>query len=143
MQILGLSSAPRNIFQIPRAIFATTHRLFIPSKCKLWDLIQMLRSIFINFLVLFFKQQVNPASNFASFFSVVTHNYFLALALTYFGQKEPIKVIILCPCMKIHQIPHIIFASSSRFFFKFCITVQCDDTYSSITFYLILYTLWT
>ena len=137
-----------------------TLEISMPSKCKFWDFQVLpgtfskflvpflqqhivLRSIFINFLVSFFKQQVNPASNFASFFSVVTHNYFLALALTYFGQKEPIKVIILCPCMKIHQIPHIIFASSSRFFFKFCITVQCDDTYSSITFYLILYTLWT
>ena len=45
-------------------------------------------------------------------------------------QNEPIKVQIfrlMTACMKINQILNVIFETSSQFFFKYCITLQCND----------------
>ena len=48
------------------------------------------------------------------------------------GQKEPIKVQIFrlsTACTKINEIPYVIIQATSQFSFKFCITLQCHDTY--------------
>ena len=49
----------------------------------------------------------------------------------YFGQKDPIKVPILAvlssALVKICQIRHVIFQTTSQFFFKFCTTLQCHE----------------
>ena len=34
---------------------------------------------------------------------------------------------LLSGWMKIHQIPHVIIETTSQFFFKFCITLQCHE----------------
>ena len=47
-----------------------------------------------------------------------------------FVLKDPIKVPILRlskALVKIFHIPHIIFQTTSQFFFKFCITLQCHE----------------
>ena len=47
-----------------------------------------------------------------------------------FGQKHPIKVPILTlpsVLVKICQIPHAIFQTTSQFFFKFCIALQFHE----------------
>ena len=35
---------------------------------------------------------------------------------------------LLSGCVKIHQIPHVTFESTSQSFFKLCITLQCHET---------------
>ena len=47
--------------------------------------------------------------------------------------KVPI-LRILCALVKITQIPHVIFQSTSQFFFKFCITLQCHEIQPPCTF---------
>ena len=44
---------------------------------------------------------------------------------------DPIKVQVLelsTACMKINQIPYVIFQATSQFSFKLCNTLQCYDT---------------
>ena len=48
----------------------------------------------------------------------------------YFGLMDSTKVPILSlpsALMKICHIPHVIFRTTSQFFFKFCITLQCHE----------------
>ena len=47
--------------------------------------------------------------------------------------KVPI-LRILCALVKICQIPHVIFQTTSQFFFKFCMTLQCHEIYSFVLF---------
>ena len=85
------------------------------------------------------KRQVNSSSIFSSFFIVMTHNSSgnFKLIHFYFGQKDPIKVPILAllsALVKIRQIPHVIFQTTSQFFFKFCITPLYVFSSSNIYF---------
>ena len=68
------------------------------------------------------KRQVSYSSNFSSFFIVIVHNLSVIFSscIFYSGQKDPIKVPILTlpsVLMKICQIPHAIFQTTSQFFF--------------------------
>ena len=80
------------------------------------------------------KRQVNSSSDFSSFFSAITRN---SSCIFYFRQKDPMKVPILTlssVVMKICQIPHVIFQTTSHFFFKFCMTPQCHELQLLCTF---------
>ena len=62
----------------------------------------------------------------------MTNNSILSSYNFYVGQKDPIKVPILTlsnALVKICQIPHVIFQTTSQFSFKFCITLQCHERY--------------
>ena len=53
--------------------------------------------------------------------------------------KGPMKIPILTlwnVLMKICQILHVIFQTTSQLFFKFCLTLQCHEIYSSVLFYV-------
>ena len=42
---------------------------------------------------------------------------------------------LLSGWVKLHQIPHVIFETTSQFFFKLCITLQCHERYVFCTFF--------
>ena len=61
----------------------------------------------------------------------ITPLQILSSYMLYFGQKNPIKVPILTlssALVKICHLPHVIFQTTSQFFFKFCITVSWKIT---------------
>ena len=63
--------------------------------------------------------------------------FFFSFNITYFLQKQPIKVLIFrlsSTHVKIHQIPHVIFQTKSQFFFKVWITLQCHERSFFCTF---------
>ena len=88
-------------------------------------------STFLKFPRWILKQKVRSSTIFVSFFIVITHNSTVNFKLiSYFGEKDPIKVPILTlsrALVKNCQIPHVIFQAASQFFCKFCITLQCDE----------------
>ena len=58
----------------------------------------------------------------------ITPLWILSSYFPYFGLKDPIIIPILrlqIALVKISYIPHVIFQTTSKFFFKFCITLQC------------------
>ena len=60
----------------------------------------------------------------------ITPLWILILYFFYFGIKDPIKIPILnlsSALVKISHMPHVIFQSTSQFFFKFWITLQCHE----------------
>ena len=94
----------------------------------------------------FLEPRVSFSSNFASHVSVIRHNssVLFHLKLICFEQKGPIKVQIFrlsTACMKISQIPNVMFQAKSQVSFKFCVTFQCHN--SSEIFLLKHYMLWT
>ena len=73
---------------------------------------------------------VNSFSNFAFFFIIITHNSPVNFKLIHFllGIKVPHKSPnfesqLSIALVKICQIPHVVFQTTSQFFFKFCITL--------------------
>ena len=97
----------------------------------------MFGSKFAKFLMLFFKVKVSSSSNFSSFFSVLTHN-----SSVHFWRKHNIlstkvahqSAYFQTSHFQIHQIPYVIFETKSQFFFKLCITLQCQETWLFRTF---------
>ena len=79
---------------------------------------------FAKFLMLFSKPQVSFSSNFLSLFSVKKDNssiLFLAQALYTLVKKNPLKykfLRFLSGRVKICQIPHVNFETTSQFLFK-------------------------
>ena len=72
--------------------------------------------------------------NIYSIFEVIFHDrtrlYHFSSNVTYFWQKYPIKVKTLwlfTAQVKTHQISCVIYQTKSDFFFKFWMTVQCDE----------------
>ena len=64
--------------------------------------------------------------------SLSSHNFSVdfKLSLSYFGLKDPINMPMLrlsIALVKICYIPHVIFQTTSQFFFKFRITLQCHE----------------
>ena len=60
----------------------------------------------------------------------ITPLWILSSYFSYFGLKDPINIPILrlsITLVKICHIPHVIFQTTSKFFFKFCITLQCHE----------------
>ena len=75
-----------------------------------------------------------------SFFIVMTHNLSVNCSsyFFYFVLNDPIKVPILrlsSALVKICRIPHVIFQTTSHFFFKFCITCQFHERQLFCTFF--------
>ena len=77
------------------------------------------------------NHKVRVYSNFASLFNVMKDNSSVFIWLR-----------LLRGWVKIHQIPHVIFETTSQFFFKLCTNLQCHDN-SSVLFQLKLYMIWT
>ena len=80
---------------------------------------------FAKFLMSFLEPRVSFSFNFASLFSARKHNssVFFHLNFICFGQKDLIKVQIFrlsTACMKINQIPYVIFQATCQFSFKVC-----------------------
>ena len=64
-----------------------------------------------------------------SYFSRYNSSVFFSSNITYYLQKQPIKVQIFrlsTACVKIHQSPYVIFQTKS-FFFKVWTTLQCNE----------------
>ena len=102
-----------------------------PNKSPNFRLSNVLWWKFAKFLMSFLKAQVSFFSNFASIPSNITSLYFFSLNILSFGQNQ---LIIKCKffrfsnaLMKICQIPHVIFQTTSQFFFKFYITLQYHE----------------
>ena len=64
----------------------------------------------------------------------MTHNSLVNLKLLHFllwikrSHQTPI-LRLLSALVKIYQVPHVIFQTTSQFFFKFCMTLQCHEIY--------------
>ena len=68
---------------------------------------------------------------------LITPLWILSSYFFYFGLKDPIKIPIsrfLSALVKICYIPHVIFQTTSQFFFKFCITLQYHERQLLCTF---------
>ena len=87
----------------------------------------------------FLNKKVSVYSNLASLFSVMKDNS------SVFFQLQPqilwTKIThrseifgLLSGWVKIYKIPHVIFETTSQFFFKLCITLQCHERLLFCTF---------
>ena len=82
----------------------------------------------------FWNHKVRVYSNFASLFSVMKDDSFVFLWLkpqilwTKIAHQSEVFGL-LSGWVKTHQIPNVIFESTSQIFFKLCITLQCHETY--------------
>ena len=75
--------------------------------------------------------------NHSSVSLIITPLYVCSLCIFNFGQKDPMKIPVLTlssVLMKICQIPHVIFQTTGRFFFKFFMTLHCHETELLCTF---------
>ena len=128
-------------FLKPKSFFTTKlHCIFLTqtlhtfyksslSKCKFSDF-ALLGLKFTKFLMSFCKQKVSFSSKFGSFFSVMRDHSSVLFRLKLYVLKVQISRLATA-CIKIHQIPHVIFGTKSQFFFKLCITLQFHETKSS------------
>ena len=86
----------------------------------------------LNFSCHFSNHKVRVYSNFASLFSVMKDNSFAFLQLKLciiWTKRAHLKEIFRLSCgwVNIYQILHVIFETTSRFFFNLCITPQCHE----------------
>ena len=102
---------------------------------------QVLRSKFVKFLMSFLKPQVSFPSDVASIFSSIKQNFlilFLAQRSCTLTKRSPLNCKFLrfsSAWVKIRQIPHVIFESTSQFSFKCCINIQCHQAKLLYTFF--------
>ena len=79
----------------------------------------------------FWNHKVMVYSNFASVFSVMRDNsvFLLLKPCIVWAKRAHWKEIfsLLSSWVKIHQIPHVRFETTSQFFFKLYITLQCYE----------------
>ena len=85
------------------------------------------------------NRKVRDHSKFASLFSVMKDNssVFSLLKLYILWTKEILfkwNFRIFSGRMKFHQIPHVIFETTSQFYFKISITLQCNERKLFYTF---------
>ena len=89
----------------------------------------------------FLKAQVSFPSNVASIFSAIKQNSLILLLsqrLCTLFKRSPLMCKFLrfsSARVKIRQIPHVIFASTSQFSFKCCINIQCHHAKFPYTFF--------
>ena len=91
---------------------------------------RVLGSTFVKFHMSILNWQVNFSSNFASFFIVMTHNSSVNFNLMHFilwikGLHQRPILRLSSALVKIFQIPHAIFQTSSQLYFKFYMILQC------------------
>ena len=77
----------------------------------------------------FFNPQVSFRLNFATPFSVMTHNSSESFYMLWTKRAYQCTIFRLLGAlmMKVHPIPHAIFETARSGFFNFCITVQCHE----------------
>ena len=75
---------------------------------------------FVRYLMSMLQGQGNSSSIFVSLFIVMTHNSSVNFELVHF-------LIWTKGSHRSCRIPHAIFQTTSQFFFKFCITLQCHE----------------
>ena len=77
----------------------------------------------------FLNHKVKVYSNFASMVSVMPPLFFLSQTFIFWTKRaHRIEIFrLLSGWVKIHQIPHVIFETTSQFFFKLFITLQCHE----------------
>ena len=98
----------------------------------------------VNFKLIHFLLWIKRPNHRSLFLQILHHSlaswnitllYFFSSNIIYFsqkqsiGQNDPMKVPILTlsnVLMKICQIPDVIFQTTSQFFYKFCMTLQCN-----------------
>ena len=94
-----------------------------------------------KFLVSFSKPQVSFSSNFVSLFSVMEDNsseLFLAQTLYTLIKRSPLKckfLRLLSAWAKICQISQVNFETTSQFAFKFCMILQCHETWDIFLYF--------
>ena len=96
----------------------------------------------------FWNYKVKVYSNFASLFSVMKGNcsvFFLSEAFILWTKRARQSEIfkLLSGWVKIHQIPYVIFKTTSQFFLNFASLFSVMRDNSSVLFYLKLYMIWT
>ena len=93
----------------------------------------------------FFNPQVSFRLNFATPFSVMTHNSSESFYMLWTKRAYQCTIFRLLGAlmMKVHPILHAIFETTMSGFLKFCITVQCHERYLLSFFQLKPHILWT
>ena len=115
----------------PNTFLAQTLHTFYKNSLSKWKFsdLSLLALKFSKFLMSFFEPIVSVSSKFASLFSVM---YFFIKIFIYFGRKVSIKVQIIrlsTVRMKMNQITYVFLQATNRLSVKFCITLQCHDTF--------------
>ena len=94
----------------------------------------------VKFLTSVLNWPVNSCSNLTLFFIVMTQKSPVNFKLIHFllwikgPNKSPNCYTFERALVKICQIPHVIFQTTSQFFFKFYMTLQCHGRYLLCTF---------
>ena len=103
-------------------IFECSGQHLSNSSCRFWNNKSILFQIF----------------HYSSLSRHIAPLQILSSYIFYLGQKDPIKapVLILSSALvKIFKIPHVIFQTTSQFFFEFCITLQCHEKLTPLYFF--------
>ena len=91
---------------------------------------RVLESKFVKFILWNDKSIPLQILDFSSLPWHITPLQILSSYLFYFGRKDPIKVPILTlssALVKMCQISQVFFQTTSQFFFKICISLQCHE----------------
>ena len=128
LQTLHQYSVPSNI----------THLYFLNSNIIYFGQKQPIK---VQIFEIFKWSGQNPSNSssicssiFGSFFIAMTHTFllnFIKLIHFQLRKKDAIKVPFVRlsnALMKICQIPHVVLGSTSQFFFKLCISLECHQT---------------
>ena len=110
---------PSKLFDLNLYMFWTKRSLSKYKSSDFWLLLWKLTKFFMSF----FKPWVSFPLNFASPFSIMTHNFseIFSWKIIYFGQKELINVQffrLLSALRKFQAIPHAIFETTSSGFIQ-------------------------
>ena len=133
LQILYPSSVPRKI--TPLYSFSSNNIYFAQKeniKMKIFETFKYLGQNLSNSSCQFWNDKSIPLQilDHSSLSWHITSLWILSSHFSYFGLKDPINMPILrlsIALVKIFHIPHVIFQTTSQFFFKFCITLQCHE----------------
>ena len=133
LQILYPSSVSWKI--IPLYFFSSNNICFAQKehiKMKIFETFECLVQILTNSLCQFWNEKLIPLQilHHSSMSWEITSLWILSSHFSYFELKDPINMSILrlsIALVKICHIPHVIFLTTSQFFFKFCITLQCHE----------------
>ena len=139
MFIFGTKSIFTSLFNVmthnSSEIFQLKHYILwtrMAHQCPIFQAFECFNESSPNFSCHFLNHKVRIYSNFASLFSAMKDNSSVFFQLkphilwTKIAHRSEIFGL-LSGWVKIHQIPHVIFETTSQFFFKLCITLQCHE----------------
>ena len=127
----------KNFRQVGESLKRRNSMGYFYTKIKFLQLKNYIQRIVLPYFHLTVHQIPYVISETISHFSRQNSSVFLSTNITYFRQKQLIKVKMFRPStahVKIHQIPHLIFQTKSQFFFKVWITLQRHDRQLLCTF---------